>query len=136
MANEVIVTDLLGNEGDVVSYTCAAGTAIAKGEVMELLTGRTVQKISNVDKPIVGIAAYAKSATDGRTSIGVLTNFIGRVQISAGGTATIGDEVSAAAGDNTFDLASTLDMEKGWALGYALEDAGNGETCLVRVNKK
>ena len=136
MANEVVVTDLLGNEGDVISYTCAAGTAIAKGEVMELLTGRTVQKISNVDKPIVGIAAYAKSATDGRTSIGVITNCVCKVQISAGGTATIGDEVSAAAGDNTFDLSSTLDMEKGWALGYALEDAGNGETCLVRVNKK
>ena len=134
MANELIVTDLLGNNGDVVDFTCAYNVAIPKGSVMELLTDRTVQIVSAADVPVVGIAAYAKSATDGRTSIGVITNCIAKVTAETGNP-TIGDTVSPSATANKVNLASTLDDEKGWALGYALEDFSAGESGLIRIRK-
>jgi len=135
MANEVIVTDLLGNGGDPIEFTCADGTGIAKGAIMELLDLRTVQLNSAADKPVVGIAAHEKVASDGSTTISVLTNFIGKATTKAGGSATKGDGVSAVTTDNTVDLSSTLDMEKGWQLGYALEDGGASESILIRVRK-
>ena len=134
MANELIVTDLLGNNGDIINFTCSGTTAIVKGAIMELLTDRTVQTVSAADVPVVGIAAYAKSATDGRTSIGVITNCIAKV-LAETGNPTIGDTVSPSATANRVNLASTLDDEKGWALGYALEDFSAGETGLIRIKK-
>jgi len=135
MADEISVVYLLGNNGDVIQYSCAAGTAIVKGTIMELTDPMTVQKISGVDVPVVGIAAADKSATDTATTIGVLTNAVCKGKTSAGGTATLGDGVSPAAGDNTLNLSSTLDIEKGWALGYSLETVGNAETFFFRMLK-
>ena len=135
MANEIIVTDLLGNGGDPIEYTCADGTGIAKGCILELTDPRTVQAVSGVDTPLVGIAAHEKVASDGATTISVLTNFIGKGTTAAGGTATLGDGVSIAAAGNTLDLSATLDVEKGWSLGYSLETVGNAETFLIRVRK-
>ena len=134
MADEAIIVELLGNKGDPVRYTCADGTGIPKGTVMELTTPRTVKAVSAVDKPLVGIAAEEKVASDGQTSIAVYTN--GIFQLKCATTqCEIGDQVSAAAGDNTIVLMTTLDMEKGWTLGYALETIAIGATGMVRVLK-
>jgi len=135
MANEIIVTDLLGNGGDPIEYTCAEATDIAKGALLELTDPRTVILNSGADKPIVGIAGHEKVGGDGSTTISVLTNFIGKFVTKAGGSATKGDGVSGVTNDNTVNLSSTLDLEKGWQIGYALEDAGASESLLVRVRK-
>ena len=134
MANEAIIVELLGNKGDPVRFTCADNTGIAKGTVMELTTPRTVKAVSAADKPLVGIAAEEKVADDGQTSISVYTN--GIFQLKCATTqCEIGDTVSAAAGDNTIALGTSLDDEKGWTLGYALETIAIGATGMVRILK-
>ena len=135
MANEAIIVELLGNKGDPIRYTCADGTAIPKGTVMELTSPRTVIAVSAVDKPVVGIAAQEKVANDGQTSISVYTNCI--VQLVCETTqCEIGDPVSMGATvPNKIVLASSLDYEKGWSLGYALETIGVGSAGMVRVLK-
>ena len=134
MANEAIIVELLGNKGDPIRYTVADAGAIPKGTVMELTTPRTVIVESAVDKPIVGIAADEKVANDGQTAIAVYSNCI--VQLKCATTqCEIGDTVSMAAGDNTIALGTTLDGEKGWTLGYALETIAIGNTGMVRVLK-
>lgn len=134
MANEAIIVELLGDQGDPVRYTCDETIAVAKGTVMELTTPRTVKKASAVDTPLVGIAAEEKVADDGITNISVYTN--GIFQLKCATTqCEIGDQVSLAAADNTIALMTTLDMEKGWTLGYAIETIGVGATGMVRINK-
>ena len=134
MANELIVTDLLGNGGDPIEYTCDEATAIPKGTVMELLTDRTVQKVSAADKPLAGISAEEFKGGEGLTSISVITNCIAKAVCESEG-ATIGhDQV---ANDNTNMLADfdTNDNETGDVIGYALEAASSGDSYLVRIKK-
>jgi len=134
MADEAIIVELLGNKGDPVRYTCDNAIGIAKGSVMELTSPRTVIQSTAVDRPIVGIAATEKVANDGQTSIAVYTNCI--VQLKCVTTqCEIGDYVSASATDNQVTLSSTLDLEKGWSVGYALETIGTGATGMIRVLK-
>ena len=134
MADEAIIVELLGNKGDPVRYTCADGTGIAKGSLMELTTPRTVIQSTDVDRPIVGIAAAEKVASDGQTSIAVYTNGIFQFKCITT-QCEIGDYVSASATDNVVTLSSTLDVEKGWAVGYALETIATGATGMIRVLK-
>lgn len=134
MANEIIVTDLLGNGGDPIQYTCLDNTNIPKGTLMELEDLRTVKKISAGNKPIAGIAAAEKVANDGRTTIAVLTNFIGKVVCESEG-ATVGHQQVANDATNMLADFDTLDNETGDVAGYALETATSGETYLVRFKK-
>jgi len=133
MADEAIIVELLGNKGDPVRYTVDDAIAVAKGSVMELTTPRTMKIISAVDKPIAGILAAEKVANDGQTSMAVYTNGIFQLKTGAAETATIGDYVSAGAVVNQINLSSTLDVEKGWAIGYAMQDIGNAATGMIRV---
>lgn len=134
MANEAVVTDLLGNGGDPIEYTCADGTTIAKGELLELTDPRTVKKISADNKPVAGIAAAEKVASDGATTIAVLTNCIAKMVCEASG-ATVGFDVAPHDATNTVSNADAADRDEGLVLGYALETATSGETFLVRIQK-
>ena len=134
MANELVITDLLGNGGDPVQYTCLDNTAIAKGTVMELEDLRTVKKISADNKPIAGIVNTEKVANDGQTTIAVITNCIAKATVGATG-ATVGFEQAAHASDNTLGNADASDIDEGLTIGYALETATTGETYLVRIKK-
>lgn len=134
MANELVVTDLLGNGGDPISYTCADGTAIPKGTLMELLDLRTVQKVSGADKPLAGIAAHEKVADDGKTTISVITNCIAKA-VCESGAATVGHDQVANDATNMLADFDTLDNETGDVIGYALETATSGQTYLVRIKK-
>jgi len=134
MANELVIVELLGDRGDVIQYTCVDGTAIAKGTVLELEDLRTVKKVSAGDKPLAGVAAEEKVASDGRTSIGVYTNGIFKAVCEAGG-ATVGHMQVANDATNMLSDYDTLDNETGDVIGYALETATSGQTYLVRVKK-
>jgi len=134
MANEAIIVELLGNGGDPVRYIVADAGAIPKGSVMELTTARLAKVASAVDTPIIGIAAEEKVANDGQVAIAVYTNGIFQLKCATTQCA-IGDQVSLAAADNTIALMTTLDMEKGWTLGYALETIAIGATGMIRVLK-
>ena len=135
MANEAVIVELLGNKGDPIRFTIAdntAGNDTAKGTIMELLDNRTVQAVSAADVPVVGILAEEKVGGDGQTSVGVFTN--GIFQLTATTTQLeIGDTVKPADGANKVMLAASLDDEKGFTLGYALETTAPDATGMVRV---
>jgi len=138
MANEAIIVELLGNEGsgDPIRYTCADGTGIAKGALMVLTTPRTVITHAAHDTPFVGIAAAEKVASDGQTSIPVYTNGIFQLVCKTGGTpCTIGDDVSLSSEVNAVELYDTLDNEKGYNVGKAMEDIAAAATGMVRIHK-
>lgn len=124
---------LLGNKGDRVPFKVANGSTIAVGDFLELADPMTVTAhAGNVDTPIVGIAAAAKVAADGHLFITGITNCIFKSTILAGGSCTIGDFVSMGNAAGEVNLSSTLDFEKGWAVGRAYETGAAAETALFR----
>jgi len=133
MANEAVIVELYGDNGDVRFYTCANGTTIEKGTILELEDPRTAKKVSGAGVVIAGIAAHEKVANDGSTKIGVYTNGIFDLTCAAGGTATLGSYVRSAGSDNTITVSTTLDDETGKSIGKALETGGNNEAVQVRV---
>jgi len=128
---------LLGNNGDQIPYVVADASAIAKGDVLELADNMVVTAHGgNVDTPVVGIAAHEKVANDGNTMISCITNCVARLTIKAAtGTSLIGTHVSMGNAAGVVDVSSSLDEEKGWSLGYALETGTAGQTCAVRIIK-
>jgi len=124
---------LLGNNGDRIPYDVADASAIAIGDFLELADNRIVTAhAGNVDTPIVGIAAFEKVANDGHTTMTAITNCVYKATVLAGGTTTIGDEVSMGNASGEINLASSLDGEKGWAVGRAEQTAGAAETVAIR----
>ncbi len=134
MTDELIVTDLLGNGGDPIEYTCLDNATILKGTVLELEDVRTVKKVSADNKPLAGIAAAEKVANDGATTISVLTNCIVKAKCEAT-NATVGKVQVAHDNTNMLSDGDAADNDLGYDLGYALETATSGETYLVRVKK-
>lgn len=137
MSGEAVITDLMGNNGDQMSFTIAngvAGTDIPKGSLMVLTDPRTIILHAAVDTPFAGILAHEKKGGDGNTTATVITNCVAKLTVKTGGTAvTIGDTVSLSSEVNGVELGATLDDEKGWTVGKSLEDAASAETFLCRV---
>jgi len=134
MADEAIVTDLLGNDGDRISYTVDVTHAIEKHSLMVLTDPRTAIIHAAVDTPFIGILAAEKVANDGVTQVSLITNCIAKLIVAGGGSTTIGDDVALSGTVNKIDLATGTDKEKGWVVGKALEDGAAGESVLVRIN--
>ena len=128
MTNEAVIVELLGDRGDVISYNCANGTGIAKGELMQLTDNRTVI-ISADDKVCAGIAASEKVASDGQLYIGCYTNGIFDLKDSGAGGA-VGVSV-VLGGVNTVKDAAT--SEDGRIFGKRFATDGGGTTEEVRV---
>ena len=57
MADEAVIIDLLGDRGDIVEYTVAAGTAIPKGTLMKISASPQTAIISDGGGLFAGIAA-------------------------------------------------------------------------------
>jgi hypothetical protein len=126
------IVRLFGNNGDRTSFTVADGSAIAKGDFLQLADLNTVTAHSgDVDEPIVGIAAHEKVANDGHTSITGITNceFIATVDA---GACTIGDLVSMGSTAGEVEASAATDFETGWAVGRARENGASGHTALFR----
>lgn len=127
------VKTLLGNKGDRVSFKVANGSAINRGDFLELADEMLVTAHGgNVDTPIVGIAAHDKKASDGHLFITGITNCVFKATTLSGGTATIGDFVSMGNSAGLVDLSSTLDYEKGWTVGRSYGAIGNSESGFFR----
>ena len=125
MADEIIIVTLLGNQGDPVEYTVAAATAIAKGELMKLTDPKTAVKVTGAGVVIAGIAANAKTATDGVVKMACFTNVVCLAKISSGGTTVLGTRARSAGSDNTITVVTPLDDETGKATYISLETVGN-----------
>ena len=133
MANELVIVTLLGNQGDPVEYTVADGVAIPKGTLMEMTDPGTAVKVSGAGVAIAGISAVEKTASDGVTTLAILTNVIAQATISSGGTATLGSYVRSASTDNTITVSTTLDHETGKGFAKSMEAGGNSEVIEIRV---
>ena len=134
MANEAVVTDLLGNNGDQIAFTCADGTAIPKGSIMKMTDPRTCIINSGAGDVLCGIAAFEKEANDGITEMSIITNCIAKCTVEAAKTTTLGSTVRVSATENKIEAITTLDQETGKHLGHALETGAAGDTVLVRVH--
>jgi len=127
------IIHLLGNRGDRVPFKVANASAIAKGDFLELADPMTVTAhATNVDTPIVGIAAHEKVALDGNVWITGITNCIFKATILAGGSCTIGDFVSMGAAAGEVNLSAATDFETGWTVGRAYEDGAAADTAFFK----
>lgn len=133
MANEAVIIELF-NGGRPMRFTCADGTGIAKGGIMELDGDRTVIIQTNAAKPIVGIAAHEKVASDGSTEISVYTDGVFDI-LTDTGTDAAGVLMANDGTANTAGTADAADILAGATIGHLLETAGNAEVAAIRVNK-
>ena len=130
MANEA---ELMVRTEMPVSMTCADGSTIEKGTVLALTDPMTVAASSADNDVFGGIAAEEKIANDGRTKIAVYFGGIFKMKDSGSGV-TVGQDV-VIKGANTVGAYTTLDAEKGYKVGKALETSAASDTFLVFVGK-
>jgi hypothetical protein len=135
MANEAVVDRLLGNNGDVVDYTIADGTAVTKGAIMGMLDPMTASLAAVSPLRIAGIAANAKVASDGSTRLGLYTN--GIFKVYASGAISVGDQLIIAPDVATYPnhvaTGAAAAASGAAVIGYALETAATGETFFMRL---
>jgi hypothetical protein len=135
MANEAEVITLLGNnhDGDPISLKVYDSQSIAKGTILAF-SGATVKAASADNDVFCGIAAVTKEASNGETTISAWTNGIFKMYFDAAVVAvTPGLDVTVSAA-NTLKIYTTLDDEKGYKVGKALETvAAAGNKYAVRV---
>ena len=113
-------------------YTVADGTGIAKGTLLKLATPNTASAASADNDVVGGIAWMEKVASDGSTEIVAALDGIWGITTSAAAV-TIGEQV-VINGTNEIKKYTTLDAEKGYVLGRALETIGAFATVIrVRV---
>jgi hypothetical protein len=128
MANEAV---LIYETEIPIPFTCADNAGIEKGTVLKLADPATVSACSADNDIFIGIAAEEKIANDGKTKIAVYTKGIFKMTVSSTGS-TVGLH-QVIKGANTIGDYTTLDDEKGYVIGKALETGTNGETILVLV---
>ena len=135
MANEAVIQTLLGDRGDVVSYTVADGTAIEKGTLCVLYDPRVVSGATAINAAgiVAGIASSEKVASDGSTTLGLYTNGIFDLTCNAGIAVTLGARVSLSGG-NTIKNATEAEIALGQDFGRALETGSTSEVIMVKVS--
>ena len=143
MANEATIITLLGNQGDPVEYTIAAGSNIAKGSLMILTSSpQTVQPhdgtVGAGSQLFMGIAAVDHtSGLDASTHLSVITNCIADITAGSatGDAMVLGEPVcTSASNNNTVGAATNDTIEfRGRVVGTALETVAADNTGAVRV---
>lgn len=114
-------------------YTVADGAGIPKGTLLKLTTPNTAAASSADNEVCAGIAMFEKVASDGSTEITAALDGVWGLSTSAGAI-TVGNQVGLN-GANEIKVYTTLDDEKGYVLGRALETIGASATVIkVRVN--
>lgn len=126
MANEAV---MLFQWMPPIDFTCADGTGIEKGTLLKLSDPMTVAAATADNDLFIGIAAEEKVANSGITKIAVHIMGIARMKDSGSGI-TVGTDV-VVKGTNTIGTYTTLDDEKGYVVGKALETAAASDTLLV-----
>ena len=114
-------------------YTVADGAGIAKGTLLKLTTPNTAAASAADNDVCAGIAWMEKVASDGSTEIVAALDGVWGITTSAAAI-TVGEDVGIN-GANEIKKYTTLDAEKGYVLGKALETIGASATVIkVRVN--
>ena len=136
MADEATKITLLGNAGDPVEYTVAAGTAIPKGTLMGLATSpQTALAASATGRIFVGIASVEKTATDGVTEIALWTHGLFEMTCGAAESMVLGAPVRTGAAANEVDVMTTDTIAaSSVAVGIAQETVGGNGRGAVLIN--
>ena len=114
-------------------YTVADGVAIPKYTLLQLTTPNTASASSADNEVAAGIAMYEKVISDGTTEITAALDGVWGLSTKAEAI-TVGNEVTLN-GANEIKVYTTLDNEKGYVLGKALETIGATSTVIkVRLN--
>ena len=129
MANEAICYE---TPTAFARYTVADGATIAKGTILKLTSPNTAVACGADNDPVAGIAWMEKLANDGSTEIVAALNGTWGILCSNAGI-TVGNQVSIN-GANEIKVYTTLDEEKGYILGRALETVASNVVMKVRVN--
>lgn len=131
MANEAICYELPSR---YARYTCANGIGIAKGTILKLVTPNYATACAADNDPVAGIAWMEKVASDGSTEVTAALDGTWGLRASTGGAITVGYDVTIDSA-NKIKAYTTLDREKGYVLGKALETiATSGAVIKVRLN--
>ena len=129
MANEAVCYEV---PSKFARYTVADGTGIAKGTILKLTTPNTASACSADNDVFGGIAWMEKVASDGSTEIVAALDGVWGLTVATGSGITIGNEVSIV-GANLIKVYTTLDDEKGYAFGKALQTTTGAEVIRVRL---
>ena len=136
MADEATKITLLGNAGDPVTYTVAAGTAIPKGTLMKISASPQIAIATDgIGKVFAGIASVEKTATDGVTLLALWTHGLFDMTCGAAESMVLGAPVKTGAAANEVDVATAgIITSAPRVVGIAQETvAGNG-TGAVLIN--
>lgn len=128
MANEAICLIPPTRFGRVL---VADAAAIPKGTIIALTDPNTGAACTADNDVFGGIAMEEKVANDGITNLSVALDGVWALMATAAGI-TVGNDVTIG-GANTIKVYSTLDDEKGYVVGKALETTAGSETIMVRL---
>ena len=134
MASEAVIITLLGNQGDPVEYTVAAGTAIPKGSLMQLSSSPQTATITSADGDFFcGIAATEKTATDGVTKMACITHCVADLVAGTGAT-TFGQMQKISGVNLVIDANDDTVANMMENVGYSLETVADGASGAVLIN--
>ena len=117
-----------------IPFTVSDGAGIEKGTVCKMTDPMTAAAATADNDLFAGIAAEEKIASDGITKLALYRRGIFKMIIAGGESTTVGQDV-VIKGTNTIGNYTTLDDEKGYVIGTALETGAAGESVLVLVGK-
>lgn len=113
------------------TYTVADGNTIERGTLLAMSDPNTAAATSADNDVFAGIAWEEKTANDGKTTIVAALDGVWAILATAAGI-TVGNQVTVG-GANTIKIYTTLDDEKGYVVGRALESTAGSETIMVRL---
>jgi hypothetical protein len=128
MANEAAIRDRFSNAVDFTWYNDAVGAE--KGTILKLSGARIVAPTAADNDIAIGVLAREKIASDGRTQVAVYID--GIFDCTVADTIAIGDDL-VVSGANILKKYTTLDDEKGYVFGKALETATGGSQTVIQV---
>jgi len=114
-------------------YTVANGIGISKGTILKLITPNTATACAADDDPVAGIAMMEKVANDGSTEISAALDGVWGLKVGTAAGFTVGYDV-VIKGANQIGPYTTLDNEKGFVLGKALETVASSAVAKIRLN--
>jgi len=113
-------------------YTVSDAVAIPKYTLLKLTSVNTAAATSADDDVCAGIAMMEKKISDGSTEITAALNGVWGLKASAAGI-TVGNQVGINAA-NEIKVYTSVDDEKGWVMGRALESTAGSEVIKVRLS--
>ena len=116
-----------------IPFTCANGTTIEKGSILEISDPATVAVTNGDTDPVIGIAAEEKIANDGKTKIAVYIRGIFKAYAGAAGV-TVGMAVITDTATGAANELVVADVNSEAIVGMALETATDTQSFLLYLN--